>query len=92
MSTAVNGNEFHIYFGVVAPEYLLDVNSVGHLGLVRFRRAGDVVEVREVLTRLLRRPVWVLKTPCTCEYNDLTTGSIGRDSIRFSSSSRADTC
>jgi len=27
-----NGNEFHLNFGVVAPEYLLDVNSVGHLG------------------------------------------------------------
>ena len=49
MSTAVNGNEFHLHFGVVAPEHLLDANSVGHLGLVRFRRAGDVVEVRKIL-------------------------------------------
>ena len=35
MSTAVDGSEFHLHFGVVAPEHLLDVNSVGHLGLVR---------------------------------------------------------
>jgi hypothetical protein len=34
MSTAVDGNEFHFHFGVVAPEHLLDLNSVGHLGLV----------------------------------------------------------
>jgi hypothetical protein len=47
---AVNGNERHLHFGVVAPEYLLDVNSVCHLGLVRFRNAGDVVEVRKILS------------------------------------------
>ena len=50
MPTAVNGNEFHLHFGGIAPEYLLDVNSVGHLGLVRFRRAGDAVEVGKILT------------------------------------------
>jgi hypothetical protein len=41
MSTAVSGNELHLYFGVVAPEYLLDVDSVGRLGLVRFRLARE---------------------------------------------------
>jgi hypothetical protein len=49
MPAAVNGNEFHLNFGLVAPEDLLDVKSVGHLGLARFRRAGDVVEVRKIL-------------------------------------------
>ena len=46
MPAAVNGNEFHFNLRVVAPEYLLDVKSVGHLGLARFGRADDVVEVR----------------------------------------------
>ena len=50
MAAAVNGNEFHLHIGVIAPEYLLDVSSVGHLGLARFRRAGDAVEVRKILT------------------------------------------
>ena len=50
MPTAVDGNEFHLHFGVLAPEYLLKMNSVTHLGLVRFRRAVDVVEVRKKLT------------------------------------------
>ena len=49
MSTAVDGNEFHFHFGVVAPEHLLDLNSVGHLGLVRGRRAGHAVEVGKIL-------------------------------------------
>jgi len=56
MPAAVNGNEFHFNFGFVAPNDLLDVKSVGHLGLTRFGRAGDVVEVRKILTRLSRRP------------------------------------
>ena len=42
MPAAVNGNEFHLNFGFVAPEDLLDVKSVGHLGLARFGRAGNV--------------------------------------------------
>jgi hypothetical protein len=50
MSTAVSGNELHLHFGIIAPEYLLDVNSVGQLYLVRFRRAGDVVKVCKILT------------------------------------------
>ena len=50
MPTAVDGNEFRLHFGVLAPEYLLDVNSVADLGLARFRRAGDVVEVCKILT------------------------------------------
>jgi hypothetical protein len=54
MSTAVNGNQFHLYIRVVAPEHLLHANSVGHLGLIPFRCAGDVVEVRKILGRLLR--------------------------------------
>src|SRR5713226_10093832 len=56
MATAMDGNELHLHSGVVAPEYLLDMNSVGHSGLFRFRRAGDVVEVREILAGLARRP------------------------------------
>jgi hypothetical protein len=28
MPSAMNGNEFHPHFGVVAPEYLLDVTDV----------------------------------------------------------------
>jgi hypothetical protein len=31
-------------------EPLLDVNSVGHLGLVRFRRPDELVEVRKILS------------------------------------------
>jgi hypothetical protein len=54
MSTAVSSNQLHLHFGVVAPEYLLDVHSVGHLGLVRFRRTGNVVEVRKILALLPR--------------------------------------
>ena len=50
MPTAIDGNEFHLHFGVVAPEYMLDVNTVCHVGLVRFRRADDIVEVGKVLT------------------------------------------
>ena len=50
MPAAVNGNELHFNLRVVAPEYLLDVKSVGHLGLARFGRADDVVEVRKILT------------------------------------------
>ena len=50
MSAAVNGNEFHFNPGVVAPEYLLDMKSVGDLALARFGRADDVVEVRKILT------------------------------------------
>ena len=50
MPAAVNGNEFHFNLRVVAPAYLLDVKSVGHLGLARFGRADDVVEVRKILT------------------------------------------
>ena len=46
MPAAVNGNEFHFNLRVVAPEYLLDVKSVNHLGLARFGRADDVVEVK----------------------------------------------
>ena len=49
MSTAVNGNQLHLHVGVVAPEHLFHANSVGHLGLVPFRCAGDVVEVRKIL-------------------------------------------
>ena len=50
MPAAVNGNEFHLNFGFVAPDDSLDVKSVGHLGLARFGRADDVVEVRKILT------------------------------------------
>ena len=50
MSAAVNGNEFHFDFEIVSPEHLLDANTVGDVGLVRCRRAGDVVEVRKILT------------------------------------------
>ena len=50
MSTAMDGNEFHLHFGVVAPEHVLDANTVGDVGLVRHRRAGDVVEIRKILT------------------------------------------
>ncbi len=50
MPAAVNGNEFHFNLRVVTPEYLLDLKSVGHLGLARFGRADDVVEVRKILT------------------------------------------
>jgi hypothetical protein len=49
MSTAVNGNEFHLHFRVVAPQHLLDANSVGHLGFFRFSRADQVIEVRKIL-------------------------------------------
>jgi hypothetical protein len=37
MSIAVNGNEFHRHIGVVAPDYPLDVSSVGHSDLTRFK-------------------------------------------------------
>ncbi len=50
MPAAVNGNEFHFNFRVVTPEYLLDVKSVGHLGLACFGRADDVVEGRLLLS------------------------------------------
>src|ERR1700730_9157768 len=56
MPAAVNGNEFHFNFGFVAPDDLLDVKSIGLLGLARFGRAGHVVEVRKILTRLSRGP------------------------------------
>jgi len=56
MPAAVNGHELHLDFGVVAPEHLLDVSFVGHLGLIRFRRTDDAIEVRKVLPRLSRRP------------------------------------
>ena len=49
MSTAVDGNEFHLHFGVVAPEHVLDANAVGDVGLVRPRYARDVVQVRKIL-------------------------------------------
>jgi hypothetical protein len=47
MPAAVNGNELH-FPGIVAPRHLLDANSVCHLGLFRFRRAGHVIEVRTI--------------------------------------------
>ena len=50
MPAAVNGNQFHLHLGVFPPEHLLDVNSIGHMNLIRFRRGGDVVEVRTVST------------------------------------------
>ena len=50
MPAAVNGNEFHLHFGVVVPEYSLDLNAVCYLGLVCFRRANDVVEVGKILS------------------------------------------
>jgi hypothetical protein len=56
MSTAVNGNELHFHFGVVAPACLLDVHSVGHLAVTCLSRASDVVEVGKILARLPRRP------------------------------------
>jgi hypothetical protein len=46
MPAAVNGHELYLDFGVAAPEHLLDPSFVGHLGLIRFRRTGDVIEVR----------------------------------------------
>src|SRR3989442_16025642 len=54
-STAVNGHGLHLHVGIVAPEQLLDVNSCGQLGLVRLRSAGDVVEVRKILSGRPRR-------------------------------------
>src|SRR5438105_110180 len=56
MSTAVDGNKLDFHSGVVAPEYPLDLNSAGRPGLVRCRRAGDVVQVGKILARLPRRP------------------------------------
>ena len=56
MPAAVNGNQFHLNFGFVAPDDSLDLKSIGHLGLARFGPAGHVVEVRKILTRLSRRP------------------------------------
>src|SRR6478609_8414727 len=57
MPTAVNGNEVYLDVGAVAPEHLLDVIFAGAWrSILRFRRAGDVIEVREVLPRLSRRP------------------------------------
>ena len=56
MSTPVNGNEFHFHFGIVAPAYLLDVDSVGHLTVICVRCADDVVEIGKILARLPRRP------------------------------------
>ena len=61
MSPAVNRNQLYlnpsaVHFGVVvAPDDLLDAHPVGYWGLVRLRRADDVVEVRKVLTGLSRR-------------------------------------
>jgi hypothetical protein len=55
MPAAVNGHEFHLNVGVVAPEHLLDVSVVGHWGLLRFRRTSDVIEVRKELPRLSGR-------------------------------------
>ena len=45
MSAAVNGKEFHLHVGAVAPENLLSAHAIGHGGLVRCRRAGDMREV-----------------------------------------------
>ncbi len=55
MPAAVNGKELHLDVGAVAPEHLLGVVFAGPWGILRFRRAGDVIEVREVLPRLSRR-------------------------------------
>jgi hypothetical protein len=49
MPAAMNGNEFHLHFRVVAPQYLLNANSVFSLGLVRFRRAANFVEIHKIL-------------------------------------------
>ena len=49
MPAAVNSNEFHLHFGTVAPEYLLYMNSVSNLGLLRFRGLADVVELCKIL-------------------------------------------
>jgi hypothetical protein len=48
VSTAVSRNELHLHFGLVMPEYPLDMNSVGHVCLVRFRRAGISHEPRDL--------------------------------------------
>src|SRR3954468_17274000 len=56
MPAAVNGKELHLNAGAVAPEHLLDVIFAGPWGTLRFRRTGDVIEVRKVLPRLPRRP------------------------------------
>src|SRR5215472_4671217 len=45
-----------LQFGFVAPDDLFDVKTVAHLGLARFGRGGDIVEVRKILTRFSRGP------------------------------------
>ena len=50
MPAAMNGNEFHLNFGSVVPEHLLDANAVGRLGLARCGRPGDGIEVCNILS------------------------------------------
>jgi hypothetical protein len=54
MPTAVDGNQFHLSFGAIAPEDLLDANFIGQGGLISFGRADDMVEIRKILTRVSR--------------------------------------
>ena len=73
MAAAVNGIEFHLDPGIVAPNHPLDTNTIGDGNLVCFGRAGKVIEACKILPGGARRQDSFKKLVSYQEVNDQRT-------------------